>query len=122
MRKVMTDLNQFQKLVVQNIYIRQLNKWLDELSWENEKKDAIIEMKDKDIEKLKEELSRSIQGREQVDANFKEYIRKVKASKVDSEKIINQQERLKFLERENYSLRKSVEAKEKMNKLLIKQR
>lgn len=49
-----TKLNQFQKLVLQNIYIKKLNLWLDELNWENEKKERIIEMKDEEIELLKE--------------------------------------------------------------------
>lgn len=49
-------LNQFQKLIVQNLYIKKLNLWLDELSWENEKKDRIIENKNSEIETLKHSI------------------------------------------------------------------
>lgn len=47
------ELNQFQKLIVQDIYIKKLNWWLDESRWECEKRDTIIEMRDKEIEDLK---------------------------------------------------------------------
>lgn len=47
------ELNQFQKLIVQDIYIKKLNWWLDESRWECEKRDRIIEMREKEIDNLK---------------------------------------------------------------------
>lgn len=47
------ELNQFQKLILQDMYIKKLNLWLDELNWENEKKETIIEMREKEIDNLK---------------------------------------------------------------------
>lgn len=115
------ELHQFQKLIVQDMYIKKLNLWLDELSWENEKKDAIIEMKDKEIEDLKEQLARAIQGREQVDANFKKYIKQVKVAKVEEDKQNKQQEIIKQLRTELDTTKRRLQVSHKMNELLARQ-
>jgi len=50
-------LYKFQKLIVQDLYIKQLNKWMDELDWEIEKKDTIIKNKEEEIALLHESIS-----------------------------------------------------------------
>jgi len=47
----------FQKLIVQDLYIKKLNKWMDELDWEIEKKDTIIKSKEEEIALLHESIS-----------------------------------------------------------------
>jgi len=120
-RQPTKELHQFQKLIVQDLYIKYLNKGLDYLEWENEKKDAIIEMKDKEIEELKEQLTRAIQGREQVDANFKKYIKQVKAAKVEEDKQNKQQEIIKQLRTELDATKRRLQVSHKMNELLARQ-
>lgn len=118
----MTDLDQFQKLVVQNIYIRQLNLWLDNLNWQNEKKDAIIEIKDKEIQELNEKLEYSALKLSKSEREFKDYITKVKAAKVDTSKIDRQQDVINALRRELDSTKRSLATAKKMNDLLIRQK
>ena len=106
---------------MQDLYIKYLNKGLDYFEWENEKKDAIIELKDKEIADLKEQLTRAIQGREQVDANFKKYIKQIKAAKVEDQKQQKQQEIINQLRNELTSTKKQLEVSHKMNELLARQ-
>lgn len=115
------ELHQFQKLIVQNLYIKYLNKGLDYFQWENEKKDAIIEIKDREIEELKEQLTRAIQGREQVDANFKKYIKQVKAAKVEEDKQLKQQDIIKQLRTELDATKRRLQVSHKLNELLARQ-
>lgn len=49
-------LRHFQKVIVQDLCIKQLNKWIDELDWEIEKKDTIISTKDEEIAKLQKSI------------------------------------------------------------------
>lgn len=115
------ELSQFQKLVVQNIYIRQLNKWLDELNWENEKKDAIIEMKDADILKLEEQILKLNQQVTKSGREFKEYISKVKKSKINLDKEGKQQSVIDELRRDLEETKKRLKVSHRMNELLVKQ-
>lgn len=52
------ELGRFQKMILQQKYIEQLNKWLDELEWENEKKDTIIQQRDAEIAAWKRDFER----------------------------------------------------------------
>ncbi len=115
------ELHQFQKLIVQNLYIKYLNRGLDYFQWENEKKDAIIEIKDREIEELKEQLTRAIQGREQVDANFKKYIKQVKAAKVEEDKQLKQQDIIKQLRTELDATKRRLQVSHKLNEVLARQ-
>lgn len=90
-RQPTKELQQFQKLIVQDLYIKYLNKGLDYFQWENEKKDAIIEMKDKEITELQIINSKQSFQILKVEREFKEYVKKVKANKSDLEKQNKQQ-------------------------------
>jgi phage-related minor tail protein len=115
------ELQRFQKLIVQDLYIKYLNKGLNYFEWENEKKDAIIELKDKEIEVLKEQLLKSNQGREQVDANFKNYIKKVKAAKVEEDKQLKQQDIIKQLRTDLDATKRRLQVSHRLNELIVKQ-
>lgn len=115
------ELRQFQKLIVQDNYIKYLNKAVDYFEWENEKKDAIIELKDKEIQELKEQVKRAIQSRDQVEANFKKYMKEIKAAKVESSKIDKQQEVINQLRKELESTKVRLKTSHRMNELLAKQ-
>jgi hypothetical protein len=111
----------FQRFLLQSKLIGQLNKWLDEMAWENEKKDAIIEMKDNEIDQVKEQLHRMTQSRDQVEANFKKYMKSVKADKVDNEKMQKQQEIIKNLRSDLEAAQRRLKVSHRMNELLAKQ-
>jgi len=115
------ELHLFQRFLLQSKLITQLNKWLDEQAWENEKKDAIIEMKDKEIEQIKEQLHRMTQSRDQVDSNFKKYMKSVKADKVDNEKMQKQQTIIHDLRSELEATKRRLTVSHRMNELLAKQ-
>ena len=70
------ELQYFQKLIVQNYYVKKLNLWLDELEWENEKKERIIEMKDEEIKKLNEEIDRKKKELNELGNRYNELNRK----------------------------------------------
>lgn len=115
------DLRQFQKLIVQDLYIKYLNKAIDYFEWENEKKDAIIELKDKEIQELQEKIVRLTQSRDQVDANFKKYMKEVKAAKVDNSKVEKQQAVIDQLRKELESTMVRLKTSHRLNELLVKQ-
>ena len=79
------ELTIFQKYVVQNIYIKKLNQWLDELNWELEKKETIIETQEKEIEKLKN-LSYKIAVRLEIELK-KENVKYSKGKKIIINKL-----------------------------------
>lgn len=70
------ELSIFQRFVVQGQYIKQLNLWLDELEWENEKKERIIEMKDEEIAKLNDSIIKKIKELNELGNRFNELNRK----------------------------------------------
>ena len=70
-RQPTKELSQFQKLIVQDLYIKYLNKGLDYFEWENEKKDTIIEMREKEIENLK---YLTIELKQQIEEQQKRYL------------------------------------------------
>ncbi len=113
------ELNQFQRLVIQGHYIKYLKKGIDYFSWENEKKDAIIEMKDKDIEELKSSLE-ILQGqKEKTELQFAEYLQKVKESKKG---VSREQKEIEVsLRKDIESLKQRLQVSHRMNQLLIKQ-
>lgn len=116
------DLQQFQKLIVQDLYIKYLNKGLDYLGWENEKKDAIIEMKDNEINELKNSMSIQTLQFTKLQREFKEYINKVKKAKVDLEKEGKQQELISELRNKLRSAEERLKVSHQMNQLLVKQK
>jgi hypothetical protein len=115
------NLQQFQKLIVQDLYIKKLNLWLDELSWENEKKDAIIEMKDSEITKLERINADHSVKILKVQSEFKQYINKVKAAKIELEKQGKQQEIISELRQKLASAEKRLQVSSRMNQLLARQ-
>lgn len=115
------ELSQFQKLIVQDLYIKQLNKWLDELDWENEKKDALVEMKEKEIADLKEKLITQKNKITKVESEFHEYIKKVKSAKIDIDKHKAQQDVIDKLKHELQSCESRLKTSHRMNELLAKQ-
>lgn len=115
-------LQQFQKLIVQNIYIKQLNKWLDELEWENEKKDTIIEMRENDILELKNQMSIQTLRYSKIEREFKEFTNKVKQSKVDTEKVNKQQDLINELKHKLKSTEDRLQIASRMNQLLARQK
>lgn len=113
------ELNQFQRLVVQGHYINYLKKGIDYFSWENEKKDAIIEMKEKEIDELKSSIEILKGQKEKVEVQFKEYLHKVKESKKGVTK--EQKEIEVSLRRDIESLKQRLQVSHRMNQLLTKQ-
>jgi len=116
------DLKQFQKLIVQDLYIKKLNQWLDELQWENEKKDALAEMLEKEIEELKNQAKNQQHGFNKLQNDFRLYMSKVKTAKVDIEKQDKQQAIISDLRQQLTSTQKRLEISHRMNTLLTKQR
>lgn len=114
-------LQQFQKLIVQNLYIKQLNLWLDNLNWENEKKEAIIEMKDQEIAELKHKISTMYLQQSKLDREFKDYINKVKQSKVDTKKADAQQALINELKNKLSSAESRLKTQHRLNELLVRQ-
>lgn len=112
-------LNQFQRLVVQGHYINYLKKGMDYFAWENEKKEAIIEMREKEIEQLKSELLTSQTQKEKTEIQFREYIQKIKESKKGVSR--EQREIEVSLRKDIESLKQRLQVSHRMNQLLIKQ-
>lgn len=82
------ELSIFQRFVVQSHYIKQLNLWLDELSWENEKKERIIEMKDEEIEKLNNAIAKKISELNELGNRFNELNRKYESVSSQKGKLL----------------------------------
>jgi hypothetical protein len=118
-RQPTKELNIFQRFIVQGLYIKQLNLWIDELSWENEKKDAIIEMTEKEIGELKSAIEALKSQKEKTEVQFQEYIYKVKESRKGVSR--EQQETEKSLRRDIESLKSRLQISHRMNQLLLKQ-
>jgi hypothetical protein len=112
-------LNQFQRLVVQGHYINYLKKGIDYFAWENEKKEAIIEMREKEIEELKSSMDILKGQKEKTELQFREYIQKVKESKKGVTK--EQKEIEVSLRRDIESLKQRLQVSHRMNQLLTKQ-
>lgn len=115
-------LNIFQKLVVQNIFVKQLNKWLDELEWENEKKETIIKMKDQEIGELQNKITSITHELNKVNHEFRVFVKRSKDFKKDEEKTKKQQELIDNLKEEVRSLTNRLETRDRMMKLLEKQK
>jgi hypothetical protein len=115
------ELQQFQKLVVQHHYINALNKKLDELEWEGEKKDTIIEMRDNEILDLKHQASIQSLRYTKLEREFKEFTAKVKLAKTDNDKINKQQELINLLKHELNSVKERLQVSNRMNQLLARQ-
>lgn len=115
------ELSQFQKLIVQDLYIKKLNKWLDEMEWENEKKDALIEMKEKEITDLHAALRKKADHILKVEKEFHEYIKKVKQAKIDTDKHKKQQELIDKLKSELKSTEDRLKIQHRINELLARQ-
>ena len=75
------ELTLFQRLVVQGHYIKYLKKGMDYFAWENEKKDTIIEMKEKEISELTFELDKVKAYRERAELLFQQSQKKLKQKK-----------------------------------------
>ncbi|HTH58225.1 MAG TPA: hypothetical protein VL728_19400 [Cyclobacteriaceae bacterium] len=109
----------FQRFVVQSHYIKQLNLWLDELAWENEKKETIIEMRENEIQALKAELELLSAQKERTEIQFKEYVHKVKESRKG---VSREQKEIEVgLRREIDSLKMRLKTSHRLNELLVKQ-
>jgi len=115
------ELKYFQRLVVQDLFVKQLNKWLDELEWENEKKDALIDMKDAEILELHQRIDRLTAIRIKVENEFKEYAAKVKGAKINLTKNTKQQTVIDELRGQLESTKRRLEVSHRMNQLLTKQ-
>lgn len=113
------ELTIFQKLIVQGHYINYLKKGIDYFAWENEKKEAIIEMREKEIAKLESEAETIKSQKEKVELQFHEYIHKIKESRKGVSK--EQREIEISLRRDVESLKKRLEISHRMNQLLTKQ-
>jgi len=120
-RQPTKELQQFQKLIVQDLYIKYLNKGLDYFQWENEKKDAIIEMKDKEITELQIINSKQSFQILKVEREFKEYVKKVKANKSDLEKQNKQQSIIDDLKQRLQSTEQRLRVSHKLNELMARQ-
>ncbi len=120
-RQPTKELQQFQKLIVQDLYIKYLNKGLDYFQWENEKKEAIIEMKDKEISDLLRKMSVQTLQHNKLEREFKEYVKKVKEVKTNSEKANKQQDLINDLKNRLSSTEERLRISHKMNQLLARQ-
>lgn len=116
------DLQQFQKLILQDMYIKKLNQWLDEMEWENEKKDALVEMLEKEIDDLKKSVQTEIERRNKTENQFKIYVKKIKESKVDIQKDKKQQAIIADLRHQLTSAQKRLEVSHRLNTLLTRQK
>jgi len=115
------ELNQFQKLIVQNMYIKKLNLWLDELNWENEKKDAIIEMHENEIDNQRKITQEVRDHLIKTENEFKKYIRQAKEVKKDKEKHGKQQEIIDDLRKKLETSESRLRTQHRMNELLLRQ-
>ncbi len=120
-RQPTKELQYFQKLIVQDKYIKYLNKGLDYLGWENEKKEAIIEMKDKEIIELGKIIERQTTQISKSENEFKQYIKKVKEAKVDLNKQNQQQEIINDLRQRLQSTEQRLKVRDKMLQLMTRQ-
>lgn len=91
------------------------------MAWENEKKDTIIEMREKEIEELKAEQAVHAKRYSKLEKEFKEFTNKIKQSKIDVDKVNKQQVIIDGLRRELTSTQERLKVSHRMNELLTKQ-
>lgn len=91
------------------------------MQWEIEKRDAIIEQKDQEIRNKQSHINDLIHRRDKLDREFKEYVKKGKQAKVDSEKIENQRLKIIELTTELEETKKRLQARNRMVEILEKQ-
>lgn len=115
------DLRILQRVTVQGLYIKQLNKWLDELEWENEKKDTRLEMADTEIADLKNQLTAVSLKLAKSENEFKQYVNKTKKERAEIEKIKKQQDVIDELKSKLQSCETRLRTSHRMNELLAKQ-
>jgi hypothetical protein len=113
------ELTIFQRFVVQSHYIKQLNLWVDELSWENEKKDTIIEIRESEITSLKSDIELLKAQKEKTEVQFQQYVHKVKESRKG---VSREQHEIEVgLRKEIQALQMRLKTSHRMNELLLKQ-
>lgn len=110
-----------QKLTVQNLYIKYLQKACDHWEWEHDKKTAIIELRDKEIKELKDAVGKMQHERDRARHEFKEYLQKAKKAKDNNEKVENQRLKIIELTRELEETQKRLKVRDGMLRLMEKQ-
>lgn len=84
-----------------------------------EKKDTIIDMREKDIEQLKSEITKLNAQKERLEVQFQEYVYKVKESKKGVSR--EQKEIENSLRKDIESLKIQLKTSHRMNELLARQ-
>jgi hypothetical protein len=121
-RQPTKELKYFQKLIVARHYIEYLKRACDNLDWENEKKDALIEMKDEEIREAKKATGSMQQERDRARYELREFIGKRKKNKIDSEKLENQRLKIIELQKELDSTKERLRVRDRMIEIYNKQR
>lgn len=115
------EMRDLQRITLQHLYIKQLNKWLDELEWENEKKDTRLEMADAEIAELTNKITALNLKLTKSENEFKQYVNKTKKERAEIEKIKKQQDVIDELKSKLQSCETRLRTSHRMNELLAKQ-
>lgn len=115
------ELYLFQKVILQDKYIKYLNKACDHWEWEFEKQQTIVEMREAEITDLKKSIHVIQTDRDNTVKQFKEYRSRQKEVKRDDEKIDKQQKIIDQLRGEKAALESQVKTRDSMLALMQRQ-